>query len=78
MLNYEACKNIAENKAKDIGLKLDKAYSIKNDYVFESSTEDCVGYFPLVVSAKTGTCFGLWNYLNKENLSMDAMVEVAF
>ncbi len=78
MLTYSECKEIALSKAQEFGIELDKAYILGKGFVFESSKEECVGLFPIVVKKSDGECTGLWSYINKNNLSMDNMRECAF
>lgn len=78
MLSYEECKKAAVKKAEEHGIELDTAYSIGQDFVFESSKEECIGILPVVVSRKDGQCMGLWPYLNQHDMSMDDMQKVDF
>ena len=74
MLSYDDCKGIAAEKAENYGVKLSKAYTIGSDYAFDSDVE-CVGVFPVVVCPENGYCYGLWQYVNMKDMSMDDLVE---
>lgn len=78
MLSYEECKKTALKKAEECGIELDTAYSIGQDFVFESSKEEYIGILPVVVSSKDGQCMGLWPYLNQRDMSMDDMEKIDF
>lgn len=78
MLSYEDCKNIAKKDCDGFGATINKAFSIGKDYVFDNSEVEYMGILPIVVSSETGDCFGLWAYLNKEDLTMDDMQEIEF
>lgn len=75
MLSYDECKEKAVSKAEEYGAVIDKAYSIGDAYVFDDSEHECVGVLPLVVDPSTGNTEGIWNYINRNNMTMDDMVE---
>lgn len=75
MLNYDNCKQIAIKKAESYGATLEKAYLINGDYAFDTK-EEFIGIFPVVIRKKNGDMFGLWEYLNKSDLTMDDMCVV--
>ena len=54
---------------------IDKAYLINGDYAFDTK-EEFIGIFPVVIRKKNGDMFGLWEYLNKVDLTMDDMCVV--
>lgn len=72
MLNYDNCKQIAIKKAESYNTSIDKAYLINGDYAFDTK-EEFIGIFPVVIRKKNGDMFGLWEYLNKSDLTMDDM-----
>lgn len=74
MLTFDECKVIAERHAQEYGTKIEKAYKIGNGFAFDTP-EQFTGVFPFVVDAETETSSGLWEYLVKNNLSMDDMQE---
>lgn len=74
MLSFDECKAIADNRAQEYGAEIAKAYSIGNDFAFDTD-EQFIGVFPLVVESKTGKACGMWEYLVKHNLTMDDMQE---
>ena len=73
MLDYGKCKKIAENYAKNRGVKIDSASKIGEDYVFDNSKEKYIGILPFVVNAENGECGSLWHYLNNKDMTMDDM-----
>lgn len=77
MISYEKSKQIAVDKAKQYNVVIDKAYKLKDAFVFENSKDDIVGVLPIVVD-KEGVCHGLWQYINDNNLTMDDMIECEF
>lgn len=78
MKTYEECKEIAVERASAFDVAVDKAYKLGENYVFDSSTTQCVGVLPMVVDTENGNICGLWHYLNKAELSMDDMQEIEF
>lgn len=74
MLNYEECKAIAMNRASNYGVTVTKAYTLKEAYVFDTK-EECDGIMPVVINPETEEVSGIWNYLNKYDLTMGDMVE---
>jgi len=74
MFSYEECKEIAQTRAEKYNVTINKAYSLGEDYVFDSEVE-CDGIFPVVVKTEDGSCVGLWRYVNENDMSMDDMIE---
>ena len=77
MLTFDECKAIADKKAAEYGVDIDGAYKIGNDYAFENKSQEWAGVFPFVVESESGVVCGLWEYLIKENKTMDDMQDVA-
>ena len=77
MLSYEECKSIAAQIASGHDAKLVKAYQIRNDYVFEAAGE-WAGVFPVVVFSENGDTMGLWQYLERFDLTWDDLVEKGY
>ncbi len=71
---YEECKEIAQEVASQFNTTLSKAYTINNDYVFDTAVE-VMGYFPTVIESETGNRCGLWRYLNDHDLTEYDMKE---
>ena len=78
MLGYEECKEIAQRRADEHKISIDKAYDIGNDYVFDNSADEAIGILPMVVNADNGEIKGLWLYLNDNDMTMDDMIEREF
>lgn len=77
-MTYTDCKQIAQERASRNKITIDKAYSIGNDYVFDSSETDAPGIIPMVVRTENGECWGIWEYINHFDMTMDDMVEIPF
>lgn len=75
MLNYTDCKKIADDRAQQYDITIDKAYRIGSDYAFDADV-DAPGIIPLVVRTTDGECWGIWEYINHFNMTMDDMVEI--
>ena len=76
MLSYEECKKIAVERASQHDLEITKAYHIGSDYVFADDNDDAPGFLPEVVRSENGECWGIWEYINHFNMTMDDMVEI--
>ena len=76
MKNYEECKEIALERAKDFNVTIDKAYKLGNGFVFDNSQEEFIGILPMVIDTSSGVAVDLWLYLNQTGLTMDDMTEI--
>ena len=75
MKGYEECKKIALEKAKKYNATINHAYSIGNDFVFDSD-EEYMGVLPVVVRAEDGSTAGIWFYLEEVDKTWDDLVEI--
>ena len=78
MMSYDECKTLAEERAKERTLEINRAYKLGFGFVFDNKDIESVGTFPLVVDRKSGELSGLWAYLEKNKLSMDDMKEIKY
>lgn len=76
MFDFDACKGIAEKKAEEYNASIDTAYKIGNDYAFDNTSEKWTGVFPFIVETATGAICGLWEYLIRNDMTMDDLQEM--
>ena len=73
-MTLEEARELAQMRAEQYGTTIAHVYTLGDAFVFEA-TEEFAGVFPLVVD-KDGERFGIWEYINEYDLTMDDMKEV--
>ena len=77
MMNYQECREIAENRLNDSNIIINRAYRLGEDFVFDNKDEEYIGKLPVVVRSINGECLPLWHYLNEFDMYMDDMIEIS-